>query len=373
MIRAGIIGCGHVAQFAYVPGIKLLADQISVVAAFDTIEERARTVAGEFPGAAAYTSMDEFLAHDGGDMDLVFNLTPAPLHLEISRQVFEAGYDVYTEKPIAATVDEAHELTELAVQKGRRLISCPATMVTARFRWLRKLVDERELGRAIMIKAQIAGMGPAAWKDYIGDPRVFYQKGVGPLVDTGVYMLHGMTGLLGPAKRVQAVGGITIPQREISIPRFNGEVVDVTTPDLFSINLDFGNETYGHLFSSFSTPATKAPWFELFAERGTVSVSPAQWYNGNGGNDIFRRDGEHAGWTNDVPTPNAIPTDDILASGILHAIRYGAGEEPLMLSPEHATHVLEIMNAAQESVETGQAVDLATTFARQGTAATTGD
>lgn len=57
MIRAGIIGCGHVAQFAYVPGIKLLGDQITVVAAFDTVAERAETVAGEFPGAAAYLSL----------------------------------------------------------------------------------------------------------------------------------------------------------------------------------------------------------------------------------------------------------------------------------------------------------------------------
>jgi predicted dehydrogenase len=360
MIRAGIIGCGHVAQFAYVPGIKLLTDQITVVAAFDTIAERAETVAGAFPGAVAYTAMDAFLGHEG--MDLVLNLTPAPLHLDITRQAFEAGYDVYTEKPIAATVEQAHELTALAEQKGRRLICCPATSVTARFRWLKKVVDERQLGRAIMIKAQIAGMGPAAWKEYIGDPRVFYQKGVGPLVDTGVYMLHGMTGLLGPARRVQAVGGITIPRRQITIPRFEGESVDVTTPDLFSINLDFGNETYGHLFSSFATPATKTPWFELYAERGTVSVSAAQWYNGNGGNDIFRLDGENPGWTNDVPTPDPLPTEDILASGILHAIRNLAGEEPLVLSAAHATHVLEIMTAAITSAETGEAVAIETTF-----------
>jgi predicted dehydrogenase len=359
-----------VAQYAYVPGIQLLGDQITVVAAFDTVEERAATVAGAFSDAVAYTSMDAFLAHDGGGMDLVFNLTPAPLHLEITRQVFEAGHDVYTEKPIAATVEEARELAALAEQAGRRLIVCPATMVTARFRWLRQLVDSRELGRAIMIKAQIAGMGPAAWKEYIGDPRVFYQPGVGPLVDTGVYMLHGMTGLLGPAKRVQAVGGIAIPRREITIPRFNGEVIDVTTPDIVSINLDFGDATFGHLLSSFATAATKAPWFELHAERGTVSVSGGQWYNGNGGNDIYRIDGDRAGWSNDVPTPDPLPTEDILASGIHHAIRHIAGEEPLMLTPEHATHVLEIMQAALYSVETGEAVEIESTFERPGAAVT---
>jgi predicted dehydrogenase len=205
-------------------------------------------------------------------------------------------------------------------------------------------------------------MGPAAWAEYIGDPRVFYQPGVGPMIDTGVYMLHGMTGLLGPVKRVQATGGIAIPERTITIPRFNGETVTVETPDLLSINLDFGGETYGHLFSSFATPATKAPWFELYAERGTVSVAAADWYNGNGPSDIFRMDGEQPGWTDGVPTPDPIVTDDILASGILHAVNHLERNEPLLLTPEHATHVLEVMNGALESAKTGEPVEIETTF-----------
>ena len=69
-------------------------------------------------------------------------------------------------------------------------------------------------------------------------------------------------------------------------------------------------------------------------------------------------------------TPNPLPTEDILASGILHAIRHIAGGEPLMLSPEHATHVLEIMQAALHSVETGEAVEIESTFNRSDAAVT---
>src|SRR5690606_18315657 len=75
MVRAGVIGCGDVARRAYIPGVQELGDRITVVAAFDTIAERAQDIAGMFPDASAYTSLDEFLAHEGG-MDLVFNLTP---------------------------------------------------------------------------------------------------------------------------------------------------------------------------------------------------------------------------------------------------------------------------------------------------------
>jgi predicted dehydrogenase len=358
MIRAGIIGCGDVARRAYVPGIQELGDRITVVAAFDTIEGRAQDIAGLFPGASAYTSMDDFLAH--GDMDLVFNLTPAPLHRDITARAMEAGYRVFSEKPIAATVEQARELVAISENIGKTLICAPATLVTARFRWMSEFLASGAIGRPIAIKAQIGSMGPAAWAEYFGDPRVFYQKGVGPLIDTGVYMLSVMTGLLGPAKRIHAVGGITIPERESTIPRLKGETIQVTTPDLFSINLDFGNETYGHLYSSFAIPQTKAPMFELFAEKGALSVDAMAWYHGNGPTDVFTIGSAPGEWK--TVTPNPLPTDGILESGILHAIRHIEEGEPLVMTAEHATHVLEIMNAAHQSLETGEAVAIETTF-----------
>ena len=347
------------ARRAYIPGVQELGDRITVVAAFDTIAERAQDIAGMFPDASAYTSMDDFLAHEGG-MDLVFNLTPAPLHRDITARVMEAGYRVFTEKPIASTVQEAIELIEVATQNGKDLICAPATMVTARFRWMQQFLESGELGRPIAIKAQIGSMGPAQWAEYFGDPRVFYQKGVGPLIDTGVYMLHVMTGLLGPAKRIHAVGGITIPERETNIPRLKGETIKVTTPDLFSINIDFGNETYGHLYSSFSIPMSQTPMFELFAEKGTISVDRREWYHGNGPSDVFRLDAPMAGWQ--LALPPVLPTDGILESGILHAIQHIEDGEPLMLTADHATHVLEIMNAAHQSLETGESVEITTSF-----------
>ncbi|HEV2127770.1 MAG TPA: Gfo/Idh/MocA family oxidoreductase [Thermomicrobiales bacterium] len=361
MIRAGIIGCGDVARRAYIPDIQELADRITVVAAFDTVADRAGDIVGMFPGATAYTSIEEFLDHEGGGaIDLVFNLTPAPLHWQITAQVLEARYHVYSEKPIASTVEEASELVRIAEHRGRELICAPATMVTGRFRWMKQFLDDGELGRTIAIKAHIGNMGPAAWGEYFGDPRVFYQQGVGPLIDTGVYMLHVMTGLLGPAKRIQAVGGIAIPERGTTIPRLQGEKIEVTTPDLFSINVDFGGETYGHLYSSFAIPQSKAPYFELYGEQGAISVDRVPWFHGNGPSDLFLLDRPLAGWRMVLPDP--IRTNSILGSGILHAIQHLEDGEPLVMTAAHATHVLEIMNAAHESAQTGEAIDVETTL-----------
>lgn len=368
MIRCGVIGCGHVAQEEYFLGIQGLgAERAQTVAVFDTVQQRVDDALKQNPGASGYTTLDEFLAHNGGSgMDLVFNLTPAPLHRDITARALEAGYHVYTEKPIAANVEDALELAAIADAQGRRLFSAPATLVTGRFLWIKSMLDRGEFGEPWFIKAAIAGMGPAAWSSYIGDPRVFYKQGVGPLIDTGVYMLHTITGLLGSAVRVHAMGGIVYPERPMLIERFAGESVTVETPDIVSLNLELENNRFAHLFSSFATPASKSPYFELYAKRGTISVSQQQWYSGNGPIDIYRRSedgtGPADGWSDNVPVPEPSAASGILESGILHAIESLETGSESVLTARHATHVLEIMTGALRSIETGEPVQITSTL-----------
>jgi predicted dehydrogenase len=364
VLTIGVVGCGDVATRAYLPGLKHLENKARLVACFDTIAERAGAAAAMFPGATAYTAYDDFLAHPGG-MDLVINLTPAPLHRTITGQALEAGFNVLSEKPIAATIEEANELVAIAERSGKQLFCAPATLVTARFKWLKEYVASGAIGRPTLITAQIASMGPAAWRTYTGDPTVFYKRGVGPLIDTGVYMLTAMTGILGPAKRVAAMGGIAIPERKILIPRFEGRTAKVETEDIMMIHLDFGENTFGQLLSSFAVPMSHVPLFELYGEGGTISIRRDQWYHGNGTTDLYLRnedDETQEGWQENVPVPEPIATDGILESGILHVIECLEGEAEPVMTAAHATHVLEIMNAAHESVASGKAIALTTTF-----------
>jgi len=368
VIRVGVVGCGHVARESYFPGLAALGkERANVVAVFDTLQERVDDALENLQDAKGYTTYDAFLDHGGGNgIDLVFNLTPAPLHRDITARALEAGYHVYSEKPIASTVEEAEELSGIAASHGTTLFCAPSTLVTARFLWLKQALADGEFGRPTVAKASIGNMGPAAWRQYIGDPRVFYRKGVGPLVDVGVYMLHTITGLLGPATRVQATGGIVIPERTILIDRYWGEKVQVNTPDVLSINLDLGENRYAHLFATFSTPASKSPMFELYGTEGAFSIGAHQWYDGNEGTDIYKvnagREGGRGGWQDNVPVPKRNEPGDILGSGILHAVECLERGTESVLTARHATHVLEIMNGALASIETGEAVELSTSF-----------
>lgn len=368
MINVGIIGCGDVATHSYMPGLNALGDRAKVVAVFDIVDSRVADAKGFHPDATGYTDYDAFLAHgsDGERMDLVFNLTPAPLHMEITAKAFEAGYSVYSEKPVASSVEDAQDLTRMAEEKGLHFFCAPAMMVTARFQWLKELLRKDTIGRPYFVKSHHAGMGPASWRTYSGDPRVFYTPKVGPLIDLGVYQLHAITGLFGPAKRISAYGGVMNKQRTLLQPHWFGERIDVQAPDLYSINIDFGNDTYANLFNSFAVPASRAPMFEVYGDMGAFSISSGQWYDGNGTTDIYRRDesesGDGEGWQEAMPVPNPIETSGILESGILHALDVMANGTENILSAAHATHVLEIMIAAGQSLETGESIEIQSTF-----------
>ena len=147
--------------------------------------------------------------------------------------------------------------------------SCPlpGSAAEARIRWLKELADSGRLGRPTLAVAHHADPGPAAWREYTGDPTPFYREGVGPVFDHGVYRLHEMTSVLGPVRRVQAMGSIAIPRRRIRGGPLTGQMIDVTTPDHVLIQLEFASGALGQLLASFGTPDTLAPWLELHLER----------------------------------------------------------------------------------------------------------
>ena len=365
MIGLGIIACGDVAFRTYIQGILPHADRASVVATFDPIRERAERAAAMFPNATVYTKLQPFLQHTG--LQGVFNLTPATLHNEINIAALEAGLHVFSEKPLTATVAEGQRLAERARNAGKLLLCAPATMVSDRFQWIKQLIDDGRLGRLTVGTGQMTNLGPAGWRGYTGDPAVFYSKGVGPVVDTAVYVLHALTGLFGPAKRVQAFSGIGIPEREVLIPRLLGQRITVETADINLIQLDFGDNRFGQVLSSYAVPASQAPAMEIHGSGGSISISMSGWYDSAGPVDLFLVDNSPlgaAGWMRDIgtQTPAGPPGENLIGAGPRHFIDCIDGSSEPILSAGHAIHVLEIILSAQESAQSGMAIDIETTF-----------
>jgi predicted dehydrogenase len=356
VVTLGIVGCGDVAFRTYLPGLEGLRGA-RVVACCDADRARAEQAAQAVGNAEVYTRLDELLARD--DVDAVVNLTPAPAHAEVTSSALDAGRHVFSEKPIALTLEEADALIELATARERLLLCAPAIMATPRFRWLRALLTSDEIGRPILGSAHFTSLGAAAWREYTGDPAPFFRADVGPVLDLGVYVLHGLTGLLGPARRLEAFGSVTAPSRVVEIDRLAGQSVDVGGDDQVLIHLDFGDGVLAQVLTAFTVAQIRErPAFEIYGTKGTVSVSTKRWYDAAGPVDVTI--GEERPRT--VKPHGRARFRNMITVGVPHLVACLDGQDEPVLTADHARHVLEIAIAARRSTEEGRAVELTTTF-----------
>src|SRR4051794_9379712 len=112
--HVAVIGCGDVCFRRYLPALAELRGLVDVVATVDPRAEAAQRavdqVAGWSPAARAFLTVEEMLA--AVVPDAAFNLTPAPSHGAASRALLESGINVYSEKPLAGSREEADALIE---------------------------------------------------------------------------------------------------------------------------------------------------------------------------------------------------------------------------------------------------------------------
>ena len=106
-LRLGLVGCGRLAEVAYVPAAHR-ARGVRLTAVADTDPTRAACAA---PGVSAYRSATELIA--AGDADIVVLATPAGEHLADARFAAAAGLPTLVEKPPAPDLRGAGELARL--------------------------------------------------------------------------------------------------------------------------------------------------------------------------------------------------------------------------------------------------------------------
>src|SRR5438552_537970 len=111
-----IVGCGNIAG-GYARTLQPYT-HIRLLGATDIDIKRAEDYVANY-GGQAYPTLEALLADEA--VDLVVNLSIHHAHFAVIQQCLNAGKDVYSEKPLALTSEEAQTLVELAQKKGRRL------------------------------------------------------------------------------------------------------------------------------------------------------------------------------------------------------------------------------------------------------------
>ena len=184
------------------------------------------------------------------------------------------------------------------------------------------------------------------------------------LTDPLVYRLHEMTTVLGPVRRVQAMGSLALPRRRVLGGPLAGRTIDVTTQDHVLIHLEFASGALGQLLASFATADTLAPWLELHLADGVVSFGGKSWEP----DAPVRIYEAPAGALGEWRPADEVPRDQegVVEAGARHFIACLLGRETPILTAEHARHVLEVILAAYASIADGGSHEIETTFGDAG-------
>ena len=367
-LRLGIVGAGMIAtvEAGFLPGLSRLRDRVEVTAITSRTRGRAEAVARDWQIPAVYDSLDELLAN--ADIDAVLNLTPIEVHAETNLKILSAGKHLVTEKPLASSLAAATEICELADRRSLIALCAPADMLSPEWADARRLIEAGAVGQVAFARLQSSHSGPAAMA-WPADPTWFYQQGAGALLDMGVYGIDRITGLLGPARRVTAMSGLSVPVRRARGGPFDGLEIEATEDDNTLLLLDFGAATFAVVDATFNVQASRTPQLELFGTAGTLIVNrPGGAPDGSGPIELFRLDAAPglAGWVapeslDALPRPN-LAARYSRAVLIDHLADCLSGDSRPITGVHKARHVLEIMLAARTAARDGRTVSLTTSF-----------
>ncbi len=157
-----------------------LGDMFEIKAVVDPLEKRRKRAQREFSCDALETHLELF---GRNDLDLVINAAPSHLHVPITLELLNAGFNVVCDKPLAASAADVDMLREAAEKNNRMLAVFQQSRYAPYFIKTREIIDSGVLGRVIQISIAFNGFA-RRW-----DWQCISALGGGNLMNTGPHPL----------------------------------------------------------------------------------------------------------------------------------------------------------------------------------------
>ncbi len=153
-LKVGVIGAGnmgghHIRNYSEMPETQLVAISDPETAHASLAEEH---------GAVYFKDYRDML--EGSDIEAVSIAVPTYLHHKIASETLKRGIHTLIEKPIAATIEEAEELTSLAEENDTVLTVGHIERYNPVLTELKKMIDNEQLGTISSIISQRIGGFP---------------------------------------------------------------------------------------------------------------------------------------------------------------------------------------------------------------------
>ncbi|GAB4467961.1 MAG: Gfo/Idh/MocA family oxidoreductase [Armatimonadaceae bacterium] len=360
IVGAGSIGIRGALDHFVLPDVQ---DRTMLAAVCDPAPGRAQAAAEKYGVKSHYETLEDLLNDDA--VDAVIICSPIGLHFEQGMAAIKAGKHIHFNKTMTTTTEEALTLIDEAKKAGVHLVASPGQMLRTVNQTIRKMIHGGDLGK---LSWAVTGAAFGAYHENEGvrtgndpltniNPSWYWRKpGGGPMYDMTVYGLHTLTGILGPAKKVTGMSGVGVRERE-----FKGEKYTCDADDNTILVLDFGDNVFAMAHGTFAGGVSEFGQPSFYGQKGSVIGTK---FNGEPVDYPGRAEGlspiqtlPHVWNTPHQNMGEAHVFEDSMQ--LVDLIREG---KPTYATPEHAAHVIEIIEAGYRAAETGEAQELKTTF-----------
>jgi predicted dehydrogenase len=337
MLRIGIIGQGGYAGDHWAgltPVERTGACRIVANAVVDPQNHAARLERLRAEGVEVFGTAIEMFDAMRGRMDAVTIPTSIYTHAELMIAAIERGYDVYLEKPPAATIQEALRMAESEKASGRRVSIGYQWSFSPAIQALKKDILRGDFGRPIRLKTLVLwprmrsyyGRSPWAGAIRSGDGRWVLDS---PVNNATAHYLHNMFYVLGPTRETGA------RPREVKAELYRANPIENYDTAALRCRADNGAEIL--FFSTHAVASSHGPAFRYEFEKAVVSYEATSPWR------IVAQ--LRDGGTRDYGDPDAEPANKLWQS--VESVRTGS---PTACGIEAAMAHTLCMNGAQESV-----------------------
>lgn len=341
-MRVALAGAGVIA--AHYAECIAAEPALTFAGATDPRPGRAAVLAARH-GGRDYPGLAELLADES--VDTVVNLTDPRVHAEVTAAAIVAGKHVHTEKPVALSGAQAHELAALADRYGVRLSCAPSTLLGEAQQTMWQRIRAGDIGDVRVIYAEANWGRIESWH-----PAPEGICASGPAYDVGSYPLTIITAIFGPVSRVTGYTATIQPQRA----RLDGAPFTLVTPDFYVAVLELGSGVIVRLTATFWVGPGRQRGIEV---HGTdASLWMPDWA-GFASRLQRTTDGEHY---EDVPLVREPYPGTDWARPLAELADAVATGRPHRMSAEHAAHVVDALEAIEVSHQRGGAVDVTSAF-----------
>ncbi len=342
-LRVGVIGLGmgrhHVTGFNAHP-------QAAVVAISDTQEDRLAEIGDPNNVPGRYTDAAEMIAKE--NLDIVSIATPNKFHHPYTMMAFDAGANVFCEKPMAMNAAEAREMLEKGRTVGKRLMINFSYRFSPQSWALKKEVDRGTLGEVYYARTQwLRRRGMPGFGGWFGTKAL---SGGGPLIDLGVHRLDLALWLMGYPQPVWVLAS-TYNHIASKLAQQQDKVFDVE--DMAVALITFENGTTLEVEASWAANIADE---ELMQTRLLGTKAGLLQRNINGTYEFeakiyYERDGSQYDTELRPPVPDA-------TSSMAHFVDSLVADRPHIATGEEGLIVMELLDAIYESAESGKPVKI---------------